>query len=140
MRQRRPAGTTPRGFTLVECAVVCAIVCILAAMALPSYVQQQLRAARMDAVQALNSLQSAQERHRLQHGAYASELSALRGVSSLTAGGRYTLNLTRSASETYRATAHATGVQTRDSECPALTLDVNIGFANTGPSAACWRH
>jgi type IV pilus assembly protein PilE len=129
----------PRGFTLIECAVVCAIVGILGAMALPSYFQHQLRAMRVDAVQALNALQTAQERHRLQHGVYASELAALRGVPATSAGGRYTLNLVRSADEAYRATAQASGVQTRDTECPALTLDVKLGFANTGPTAACWR-
>jgi type IV pilus assembly protein PilE len=132
-------SATPRGFTLVECVVVCALVGILSAVALPSYFEHQLRAARIDAVQALVALQTAQERHRLQHGVYASELSALPGVSALTAGGRYTLNLARSASETYVATALATGVQTRDGDCPALTLHVSLGFANTGPSAACWR-
>jgi type IV pilus assembly protein PilE len=129
----------PRGFTLVECAVVCAIVAILAAIALPSYFQHELRAARVDAVQALTALQTAQERHRLQHGVYAGQLSALTGVSVDTTRGRYSLELARSANETYRATAHARGVQMRDGDCPALTLDVNLGFANTGPTAACWR-
>jgi type IV pilus assembly protein PilE len=128
-----------RAFTLVECAVVCAIVAVLTAIALPSYFQHELRAARVEAVQALSALQTAQERHRLKHGVYASELSALPGQSANTARGRYTLALARSADETYRATARASGVQTQDSECPALTLDVNLGFANSGPSAACWR-
>jgi type IV pilus assembly protein PilE len=128
-----------RGFTLVECVVVCALVGILSAVALPSYFQYELRAARVDAVQALNALQTAQEIHRLRYGVYASELSALPGVSSHTAGRRYTLNLARSASETYSATAQTMGVQTQDRDCPVLTLDVNLGFANTGPSAACWR-
>ncbi len=139
MRSHSTPSTWQRAFTLVECVVVCAIVGILGAIALPSYFQQQLRATRVDAVHALGALQTAQERHRLQHGVYASELAALRGVSARTTNGRYTLNLVRSANETYRATAQASGVQTRDSDCPALTLDVHLGFANTGPSAACWR-
>jgi type IV pilus assembly protein PilE len=129
----------PRGFTLVECVVVCALVGVLGASALPSYFQYELRAARLDAVQALTALQTAQERHRLQHGVYASGLSALPGVSAHTAGRRYTLNLSRSASQTYSATAQPIGVQTRDHDCPALTLHVNLGFANSGPSAACWN-
>jgi type IV pilus assembly protein PilE len=132
-------GAATRGFTLVECVVVCAIVGMLGAIALPSYFEQQLRASRVDAVQALSALQKAQERHRLQYGVYASELTALPGVSLTSAQGRYTLNLVRSANETYRATALARGVQTRDSDCPALTLDVHLGFANSGPTAACWR-
>jgi type IV pilus assembly protein PilE len=139
MRQPCTPCARQRAFTLVECAVVCAIVCILSAIALPSYFQHQLRAARVNAVHALTALQTAQERHRLAHGIYASDLRALPGVPLHSTDGRFALALSRSANETYRATAHATGVQTKDSECPALTLDVNLGFANTGPSAACWR-
>jgi type IV pilus assembly protein PilE len=137
--QHLQLATRSRGFTLLECVVVCALVGILAAAALPSYLHQHLRAARADAVQALGALQTAQERHRLQHGVYAADLAALPGLSSQTSSGRYTLSLARSAAETYFATAQARGVQTRDSECLALTLHVNVGFANTGPTATCWR-
>jgi type IV pilus assembly protein PilE len=127
------------GFTLIECMVVCTIVGVLAAMAVPSYLQYQLRAARVDAVQALTSLQNAQEKYRIEHGVYATTLAALKGVAHTSAQGRYQLALAGSGAHTYRATALASGVQTKDQDCPALTLDVNLGFSNIGPSAACWR-
>jgi type IV pilus assembly protein PilE len=127
------------GFTLIECAVVCAIVGVLATAALPSYLQYELRAARLDAVQALSRLQTEQESYRNQFGVYAQDLSALRGVTPLSTQGRYQLALLRSAPQTYHATAQAYGVQTQDHDCPALTLDVNVGFSNIGPNAACWR-
>jgi type IV pilus assembly protein PilE len=127
------------GFTLVECAVVCAMVGILASIAVPSYRDQQLRAHRLDAVEALSRLQSAQEQHRNQHGAYATEMSALRGVATVSSQGHYTVALQSHGPESYRATAQAAGSQVQDKACVAITLDMKLGFANTGPSAACWN-
>jgi type IV pilus assembly protein PilE len=134
-----PARLDKRGFTLIECMVVCAIVGVLAAIALPSFLQYQLHAARIDAVQALTTLQSAQEKYRIQHGVYANELAALHGVAATSPQGRYQVALALSGSQTYRATALASGVQVKDQDCPALTLDVHLGFSNIGPNAACWR-
>jgi type IV pilus assembly protein PilE len=127
------------GFTLVECMIVCAIVGVLATIAVPSFLQFQLRAARMDAVHALTALQAAQEKYRTLHGVYAADVAALGGVATTSPQGRYQLALALSSSQTYRATAQASGVQTKDQDCPALTLDVNLGFSNIGPNAACWR-
>jgi len=130
---------TRRGFTLVECATVCAVTGVLAAVIVPSYQGQLRRAARLDAVQALTRLQQAQESHRAHHGLYADQLSALRGVAPTSDQGRYTLTLDISGPEAYRAIAQAQGAQAEDSACPALTLDVNAGFATLGPSASCWN-
>jgi type IV pilus assembly protein PilE len=127
------------GFTLIECAVVCAVVGILASVAVPSYRSQQLRAQRLDAVAALSRLQSAQEQHRNSFGVYASNLQTLRGVAPTSPQGRYTLALSTQGGESYRATAHAAGAQAQDSACVAITLDVKVGFAQTGPSADCWN-
>jgi type IV pilus assembly protein PilE len=128
-----------RAFTLIECAVVCAAVAVLAAIAMPAWQGHQLRAARIDAVAALTRVQAAQEQYRSLHGLYASELSALQGVSPTSPQGRYTLALAGTGAESYRATANARGAQARDTECAALTLDVALGFPTTGPSSACWN-
>jgi type IV pilus assembly protein PilE len=128
-----------QGFTLVECAVVCAMVGILASIALPSYRDQQLRAQRLDAVEALSRLQNAQEQYRSQHGSYASDWQALRGVSATSSQGHYRLVLASHGPESYRATAQATGPQTQDKACLAISLDMKLGFATTGPSPACWN-
>ena len=134
-RQRKPQA----GFTLVECATACAIAGLLAATALPSYQGHQLRAARIDAVAALTRVQAEQDKHREQHGLYASDLLALRGVSVVSPQGRYTLVLTSTGADSYRATATATGAQLQDRACPTLTLEVNSGFPKHGPDAACWN-
>ena len=127
------------GFTLVECAIACAIAGLLAATALPSLQAQQLRTARIDAVAALARVQAEQEKHRGLHGLYAHDLATLRGVSAASPQGRYTLVLTNTGADSYRATASAIGVQQADSACPTLTLEVTSGFPRHGPTAACWN-
>lgn len=127
------------GFTLVECATACAIAGVLAATAIPALQGHQLRMARIDAVAALTRVQAEQEKHRQLHGWYAGDLAALRGVAATSPQGRYTLTLSSSGADSYRATATASGRQLQDRPCPALTLDVNSGFPKQGPSAACWN-
>jgi type IV pilus assembly protein PilE len=130
---------SPRGFTLVECAVACAIVALLTMVALPSFRGQTLRTSRLDAVHALTRLQMAQEQYRAAHGLYATELGALRGVMPVSDQGRYTLTVALTGPESYRATAQARGAQSHDTPCPALTLDVAGGWAQPGPTAQCWN-
>lgn len=129
-----------RGFTLVECATACAVAAILASVAWPAWRDQSLRAARLDAVQALSRVQLVQEQYRAQHGLYAGEMSVLQGVTPLSAQGRYALALELAGPESYRATAVARGPQQADRECSALTLEVRLGFASTGPEPQCWLH
>lgn len=127
-----------RGFTLVECLTTCAVAAILAALAWPALRGHALRAARLDAVQALTHLQTVQEQYRSQHGLYAAELSVLRGVAPLSAQGRYALTVVLTGPDAYRATASPRGAQQNDHECDALTLDVRLGFASAGPGPQCW--
>jgi type IV pilus assembly protein PilE len=134
-----PTSSNTRGFTLIECAVVCAMVAILASVAVPSYRSQQLRAQRLDAIEALSRLQNAQEQHRNTHGVYATDLQALRSMLNVSQQGHYTVALSAQSGESYRATANAAGAQTQDSRCLAITLDVKLGFAQTGPTPDCWN-
>ena len=90
-------------------------------------------------MQALTRLQAVQEQYRSAHGLYAGEMSTLRGVTAVSEQGRYTLALVLTGPESYRATALARGLQTRDRDCLAITLDVSLGFAQTGPGPQCWN-
>jgi type IV pilus assembly protein PilE len=130
--------STRAGFTLVECLLVLAIAAILSGVAIPGLQGRERRIARLDAVAALTRLQAAQERYRSQFGLYAPDLTALQGISPKSPQGRYALSLASTGAQTYRAQAQALGDQARDTDCPALMLDVNEGFAHFGPSAACW--
>lgn len=134
-----PVARGQQGSTLVDCLVVLCIVGLMAALAFSSARQHTLRAGRLDAVDALTRIQLAQEQHRALHGMYSAELSALRSASAQSRQGRYSLQLQRTAGESYTAIATALGKQSGDGDCPALTLAVEHGFPQVGPSAACWN-
>lgn len=137
---RALSATWPRGFTLVECLVVCVLVGLAAAWVVPAARTHELRAGRLDAVQALTRLQMAQEHYRAAHGLYTSEWNALQGAGPvLSAQGRYQLSLQLQGPESYAAIATATGAQTQDQPCGVLTLQVAQGFAQHGPRADCWN-
>jgi type IV pilus assembly protein PilE len=129
----------PWGYTLIECLVVCALVGTASTLVLVAGRQHELRAGRLDAVDALTRIQLAQEQHRALHGMYSADLSALRSAPALSRQGRYQLQVQRSAGESYTAVATAQGPQSRDSACPALTLAVDQGYPQAGPSPACWN-
>ncbi|MBL8288093.1 MAG: prepilin-type N-terminal cleavage/methylation domain-containing protein [Rubrivivax sp.] len=128
-----------RGFTLVEVLVVCAVGVLLATIAWPSYRGQLQRAARAEAIEALQRLQLAQERHREAFGVYATELKSV-GFAPATHGGRYVLALVPEGVESYRAlaVARADGPQAGDA-CPELSVEVRQGFATLGPDGRCWN-
>jgi type IV pilus assembly protein PilE len=131
-----------RGFTLVELLVACSVAAVLAAVALPGFQAQWRQAQRADAVAALLQLQQAQEQYRAHHGMYADTLPALQGVpQGISAQGHYRLVLQRLEGEVYsaRAEALADSPQAGDTPCAVLTLRVNAGFAQPGPSARCWN-
>lgn len=133
-----PLPDSGSGFTLVECLVVCALVAILAALAWPAFRGQDARAGRLDAVQALSRVQLAQEQYRSAHGQYAGHLGALLGAAASSAQGRYAISLALIDPQAYVATANALGAQAQDTACATLTLQVRLGFAQTGPDAGCW--
>ena len=128
-----------RGFTLVETLMVCAIVAILATIAWPSFRGYDFRAGRLDAVEALTRVQLAQEQYRSTHGLYSAQLSALQGTSTRSPQGRYTISVALIGAEAYVATALAQGVQSQDPGCATITVQVKLGFAQTGPHAGCWQ-
>jgi len=141
-RPARAAVLHRRGFTLVEMATVCAVAAVLATMALPSYLAQRRQAQRADAVAALMQVQRAQEQYRAHHGMYADTLSPLVGVpQGRSEQGHYELLLQRTGGEAYlaQAVALADSPQASDAACRVLTLQVEQGFAQHGPSTRCWN-
>ncbi|BAL95028.1 type IV pilin protein [Rubrivivax gelatinosus] len=129
-----------RGFSLVDVMSACAVAAILAGLAVPSWQDSLRKSRRVDAVQALTRLQAAQERYRDDHGGYADSLDALR-LPERSEAGYYTLALQREAAGRYlaRATPASGGPQHADQDCAALTLAVDSGFAQTGPTRRCWN-
>jgi type IV pilus assembly protein PilE len=132
-------GAASRGFSLIECMVTCGLVALLCTLAITASRHYTLRAGRLDAVDALTRIQLAQEQHRALHGMYSADLGTLRNASAQSRQGRYSLQLQRTAGESYTAIATALGPQRQDGPCPALTLAVDHGYPQAGPNAGCWN-
>lgn len=129
----------PRGFTLIEIAIVLAISGLLAAIAMPAMESRMTAARRADATLALERLQAAQERHRALHGLYGHDARAL-GMPARSPEGLYEIRLEAGTGDTYLAVARPLpgGLQAGDEACPEITLQVVQGFATPGPHRRCW--
>lgn len=129
-----------RGFTLIEVAIVAAVAALLVAVAWPSQKAQLQRARRADAVAALTRVHVAQEQYRAHHGLYAPTLAVLVGAASpRSPEGHYDIAIETVDGESVRVAAAARGAQAGDGECARLTLALNQGLADHGPSARCWN-
>jgi type IV pilus assembly protein PilE len=141
-RRRIRAGKPDRtsGFTLTELLIACAVVALLAAVALPSFRAPLLKAHRTDGVSTLMRLQAAQERLRGSSGLYSDDLRRLH-LPERSEEGLYALAVELTGPDSYRASASVVPgtLQEADHECAQITLEVNNGFAKTGPSSRCWN-
>jgi type IV pilus assembly protein PilE len=132
------------GFTLIELMIVVVIVAVLAAVALPSYQQHVVRAARVQAQAELLDLASLQEKIFLNSNNYSPSVTAayngtaaggLGRTSGQTNDGRYALSLDiTTPSQTFVLTATPTsgGTQVGDgnilvSESGRRTCDPTCG-------------
>ena len=130
-----------RGLTLMELMVALAIAGILAAIAVPAYLDSVRRARRADAIAALQQVMLLQERHRANSPQYATHLivsgGSLGGVGTATTpgaaasvdtpGGTYSVSLSGASATGYTVQAQAQGSQASDSPCQVLQLQVSGG-------------
>ncbi|CAI09028.1 Pilus assembly protein [Aromatoleum aromaticum EbN1] len=129
------------GFTLIELMIAVAVVAILAAIAVPSYMESIRKSRRSDATTSLAKIQLAQETYRLNNNSYGT-LAAL-GLGATSTEGYYTIAITEGTISTtgYTATANAISgkSQASDSDCTAITMTVT-GGGNTvsNTPATCW--
>ena len=139
-----------RGFSLIELMVVIAVVALLSTIAVSTYRNYVLRAARTEGRMALLAIQVAQEKFFLQNNQYAQNIATVIAAppaglginltaAGLTTGGNYTISFTAATANTYTLQAAATGTQTKDTAA-CLTFTINEQGARTpADSSGCWR-
>ena len=148
MRTPRPVG-----FTLLELMVVVAVVAILAAIAVPNYIEQIRKGKRAEAVRAIGDMQLRQERWRADNSTYAT-LDQLTGSAanstSYNAGLKYyTISISGNNATDFVITATRKGDLANDPKCGNFTLTRDIVAPatvastvkgiSTGSVAYCWR-
>ncbi|HXX84783.1 MAG TPA: type IV pilin protein [Casimicrobiaceae bacterium] len=130
-----------RGFTAIEVLVVCAIVGILAAIALPSYINSVQKGRRSDAKSALVGAAGQLERYFTERGTYATATLGSSGVAPSTSlNGFYNLSFASQTATTYALSAAPAGAQVGD-PCGNFTYDYQgVKGVNGGTKtvADCW--
>jgi type IV pilus assembly protein PilE len=146
-RTRRRFMSLSPGWTLAELLITLALMSVLAAMALPTYQQQQRQARRTDGQAALLQLQVDQARWRSSQDRYAESLTDLGWASDRSPQGHYQITITEASGEAYTAQAAALGGQAADRECTPLRLSWQgsatavwgAGEHADSDPARCWR-
>lgn len=139
---------TQQGFTLIELLVTVAIIGILASMAWPSYTQYVRRAARTEAISALITLATEQERFKLNKGRYAANLAELAPQGFTVAGnaidvgnGKYMVTMSVNPANTaFELGAFNQGAQEQDTECKNFKIDQHgRRYMTSGDPKICWN-
>ncbi len=95
--------TNKKGFTLIELMIVVAIIGILAAIAIPNFMNYQCKAKQSEAKSNLGNIKTMQEAYRAEHDAFSTSMGAI-GF-SITSDARYTYSVPTATSSTFSAQA-----------------------------------
>lgn len=113
------------GFTLIELMIVVAVIAILAAIAIPSYLEQSRKGRRADAMRAVGEYQLALERWRAEnptYGACPSGVTCSGTRPSLPTSDYYTISESGVSATGYTITAARTaGGKQENDRCGSLS-------------------
>lgn len=136
-----------KGFSLLELVSSLVIVGILASMAIPAYVGHVESSRRTDAIGALVTLATMQEKYHYTTGSYTDDMTLL-GHSAdpaLSPESFYQIDATLiDAGQNFTLTATRQGKQTGDTLCGDLTLTSTgiksaINNTSSNPLDDCWQ-
>lgn len=143
---RQPAARTlAAGFTLIELMIAVALVAILAAVALPSYLDSVRKGRRSEAISAIAAVQQAQERARSNFTSYCDDDHLTSAATTTQCGlnvprntpsGYYALALSDISGTGYTVTATAAGSQTSDTRCAKMAAKVSGGNLSYGSGSS----
>lgn len=105
--------TNKNGFTLIELMIVVAIIGILAAIAIPNFMNYQCKAKQAEAKASLGNIKTMQEAYKAEYDAYTTSMGDV-GFSINTTDARYTYSIVSANSTTF--TARATGTINNDTD------------------------
>ena len=88
---RRIRNRKSKGFTLIELMIVVAIIGILAAIAIPNFLNMRKKAMSTEAKSNLGDLRTMEEAYRMEYGTYTASLTNI--DYSQPAGARYTYSV-----------------------------------------------
>ena len=147
--QQRGVGARPsNGFTLAELLITFAVFGILAAIAVPGYLEQMNKARRCDARRSLhevaNQLERCHSRFRAYNDPGCDIVSAGPTVSLSSHEGHYLITSAVLAVDSYTLEAVPQGTQAGDTTCASLTLtngEIAKAWDANGKetSAECWQ-
>lgn len=133
-----------RGFTLIELMIVVVVVAILAAVAIPNFLDQLRKSRRSDAMRGLSDLQLRQERWRASNATYASSMDVLLGSAAATTSYNngstyYSFSISGASATGFTVSATAKGAQVSDTACSPMQLQVASGVVSKLPASGCWK-
>lgn len=135
------------GFTLTELVITVAVLGILAAIAVPSYLEQMNKTRRTDARRSLHEIASQLERCYSRFRAYDDEdcdvVSAGPQVNLVSREGYYAITSTALSADSYTLKAEPQGSQAGDATCAVMTLtntELTKAFDTDGNETLtkCW--
>jgi len=141
----------PGGFSLIELIIVMLVASILAAIAIPLYLNQVRESHRTDARSALLDLAGREERYFATQNAYTNDSTALGYTTAgdtwpQTVGSGFyqiaqpTVPAPGIPAPSYSITATAVGTQANDTACATLTVTSTGQQTSTGTGSfsTCW--
>lgn len=130
-----PCSHRRSGFSLIELMIAIAVIGLLAAVALPTFMDSIRKSRRSEAIAAMGAIQQAQERWRASNPAYTATWANL-AASSATPKGYYNLTLTTPAAPDdrigYDLVATAAGSQADDAPCKKMAIELRRGNLRYG--------
>jgi len=146
-------NTRPAGFTLIELMIVVAVIAVLAAIAIPSYIEQLRKGKRAEAIQAIGDVMLRQEKWRADHPAYAT-MNELTGSAANTTSYNgalkyYDVSISNNTATDFTITATRKGDLANDPKCgnfiytqakaSSATPITVVKSMSSGDTTYCWR-